>query len=277
MKSNILVSYLTYVTDNNRERRQSIFNETFSAFQNLKNDDSLVLFSIDNNSSSDIKNKLKNANTFDYYLHLKENFIDISLLYYTVKLADELNIKYLFYCYDDFLFYDFDFGKDCISFLDNNPDVHNIRMPYYSYDNREYFDSSKTSKSINPDAIRHYNQPDNRKELDFTGPIVENNHTFYKCNWHYTSRPTLWRTSYFKTIFEDLEKIPVMQNFEGYAMNYFYNKNLNSSVLDKGVAKTYVQSERMETGGFGHFNQVYIDKKHLDRNYKDLVFNKERK
>ena len=220
MKNKILISYLTYINSANRDRRYGIFEKTFDSFSKLKDDKSIVLMSIDNNSDKDIRQKLKNANIFDYTLHLDDNFIDISLLYYTAKLADQLNIEYMFYSYDDFLFYDHDFAKDCISFMQDNREVHSMRMPIYDIEKPDQFDSFKTDKMINPDAIRHYNQParkmNHNSKLIFEGPLPVGHREFYITNWHYTSRPTLWRTSFFKKVFDDIgDKIPVMQNFEG--------------------------------------------------------------
>ena len=276
MKKKILLSYLTYVNKENRDRRIHIFEETFKEFSKLKDSKCLSLLSIDNNSDSDIVERLRDSKVFDYSVHLNKNMYDIANLYFTSKVATDLNYKYMMYCYDDFVFYDYDFAEDCIQFMEENPKVHSMRMPWYEMSNWKYFDSMTTSKSENPDAVRHYNQMkrknDGKSTLSIDGkPSVHGNHEFRKADWHYTSRPTLWRTSFFHSIFDYLgDSLPVMQNFEGRAMKYFYDKEHQSSFIDKGVAKTFKQSERATAGGPKNFNKIYLSRKNLDEAHQNF-------
>jgi hypothetical protein len=272
----ILISYLTYVNDKNFERRYPIFKKTFEEFKKLKSNKNLYFLSIDNNSSNIVKKELIESNIFNATLHLDENFYDMSLLYYTSKFAIEENIDYIFYTYDDFEFFNYDFSNDCISFLESNEDVHSIRMPIYDINNINYYNSEITSKSKNPDATRHFNQIAKERnqsgKLIMSGPYKENKYEFYKINWHYTSRPTMWRTKYFNKIFNEFDKkVPVMQNFEGIAMKYFYNNKMNAASINLGVNKTFKQSERIESGGHNYFNNVYLDKNKLNYKYSKLL------
>lgn len=274
MKKKILLSYLTYVNKENRGRRIHIFEETFKEFSKLKGSKGLSLLSIDNNSDNDIVERLRDSEVFDYSIHLNQNMYDIANLYFTSKVATDLNYKYMMYCYDDFVFYDYDFAEDCIEFMEKNPTIQSIRMPWIEFDNLDYFNSQLTSKVINPDAVRHYNQPHfkktSKRELGIWPLEKVGKHKFSKGQWHYTSRPTLWRTSFFHSIFDHLgDSFPVMQNFEGHAMQYFYEKEEShlSSFIDGGVAKTFKQSERASAGGSNNFNKVYVEKSSLDEAY----------
>ena len=273
MKKKILLSYLSYVNENNKDRRLHIFKETFKEFSKLKNDKHLSLLSIDNNSSEDIKSLLKDSHVFNYVIHLENNMYDLANLYLTAKTASELDYEYMMYCYDDFVFYDYNFAKDCIEFMDNYSEVQSMRMPWYEFKNSNYFNTNYTSKQENPDAVRHYNQMKLKKvgKAELTvdkNAVLLGDHQFRRADWHYTSRPTLWRTSFFFSLFESLgESLPVMQNFEGKAMKYFYEKGHLSSFIDGGVARTFKQSERMTSGGPSNFKSVYLSKKELDNAY----------
>ena len=274
MTEKILVSYLSYVNNENNDRREVIFNTTLESLKKLKkNDKSLSFLAIDNNSNQSTVSKLKNSEIFDYSIYLSKNYYDMSLLYYTAKVAIEKNIKYILYSYDDFEFYDFNFGSACINFLENNLDVASIRMPICDIDNMHLYNADITSKRINPDATRHYNQPARNQlddySLNIEGPFTHEDKDFYKANWHYTSRPTLWRTECFAKIFEDIpsDKMPVMQAFEGFAMKYFYKQGMKSSFINMGVSKTFTQSERIHSGGHRHFENIILTKESMDDHY----------
>ena len=102
-------------------------------------------------------------------------------------------------------------------------------------------------------------------------PQIIDGRIFYECNWHYTSRPSLWRNAFFSKIYEEIEQIPVMQNFEGVAMNYFFKNNMKSSFMDIGVASTFKQSERQVQGGRQYFDNVFVNKQELYNNYKSSL------
>lgn len=274
MSTKMMLGYLSYVNNNNESRRSKILDASLRSLKKLKKIDEDILFlSIDNNSNKKTIEKLNSSNIFDYSIHLNKNFIDMSLLYYTAKLALEKSIEYIFYTYDDFEFYNFEFSKDCIDFLEKNKDVHSIRMPECNIRNINYYNADITSKSVNPDATRHYNQIAMKQgkdaNLNMQGPFNHGNSNFYKANWHYTSRPTIWRTDYFYSIFEDIKQFKVMQNFEGFAMEYFYKNKMQGSFIDMGVNKTFKQSERIAQGGPSHFDNLYFDKKELDDCFKN--------
>ena len=152
----LLVGYLSYVNDENKSRRFENFSNSLNSLSQFK-DANCDLFSIDNNSSEDIKKLLSNSQIFSNLVHLDKNFYDISVIFITAYLSKKLGYDYCMYMYDDFVVTKGKSIDDCIKFLDSHNDVHCVRVPIYEYENKEAFDPDHTPKSINPDSIRHFN------------------------------------------------------------------------------------------------------------------------
>jgi len=241
----IMVGWLSYVNKDNIDRRHDIFETSIESLINLK-DQPTYIVNFDNNSSTEIKDRILNSNIFDKCIHFKDNFLDISVLLGVPYLANKMGFKYCMYMYDDFTIFNNDFVNDTVSFLNNNEDVHCVRVTEYSYSKMNEYDSRIIPKNKNPDSIRHYNTVTGNK-LSWSDPIHVGKSVFYKNNWHYTSRPTVWRTDVLLSIFENIDEIPVMQPFEGYACKELQNIPLVTGVLDFGAMNTFKQSERMIT------------------------------
>jgi len=239
-KGKILVGYLTYITDENSVRRFDNFQKSLKALELFGSDVCDILL-VDNNSNTETVDILRNSDIFKYRIFYKKNFIDSGHLFTTATIAKREGYEYMLYMYDDFIVTRRDVLEDCVSFLDNYKDLNSLRIPEYSVENQQYFDTQFTPKSENPDSVRHYNSV-TKQGLKWFGPAKINNNKFYVNNWHYTSRPTLWRTDAFLKLFDDLEEIPVMQNFERYAGNKLIDEFVG--VLDNGIMKTVKQSER---------------------------------
>jgi hypothetical protein len=230
----ILIGYLTYINDINSSYRYDDFIRSLSSLKSWKNQ---TIISIDNNSNDDVKNNLKNSGLFSHYFHYNKNYYDIVLFYTSYWYASEINSKYVLFTYDDFILHDADAIKNCISFMDNNPDIACTRITDYFYENQRLYDADRTSKRNNPDAVRHYNNVSNEK-LTWEGPIKVGNYNFYKNNWHYTSRPAIWRVNNLQKILPITSTVPVLQKFEGYVMKEFHKLGLKVGVLDKGMLRS---------------------------------------
>jgi len=241
----IMVGWLSYVNDFNSGRRKEIFEKSIEGLRLLK-DQPAYIVNFDNNSSDEIKNIILNSRIFDKCIHFDDNFFDISVLLGSAYLANRMGFKYCMYMYDDFTIYSSNFINDTISFLNNNDDVHCVRVTEYSYLNMDKYDSQIVPKNKNPDSIRHYNTVTG-DSLSWSDEIRVGDNIFYKNNWHYTSRPTVWRTDALLSIFDDIEEIPVMQPFEGHACKKLQDIPLVTGVLDGGAMNTFRQSERMIT------------------------------
>ncbi len=243
VNNRLLIGYLTFVNEENSSRRLSVFEGTFPTLEMLRNQPCDIL-SVDNNSIDEVKGTLAESGLFRYNLHFSQNFYDTAVIYCSALLAKERGYPYVMYMYDDFHVYDNSFVKDCLEFMDSNEHVHCLRIPLYDFDNKEKFDPEFTPKSINPDAVRHFNTITNRR-IKWSEPIEAGTKTFYYNNWHYTSRPTLWRTEVLMSLFDGVDEIPILNMFERHATHKLNELPLVTGVMDKGAMHTVMQSERI--------------------------------
>jgi hypothetical protein len=245
MNNNLLIGYLCYLNDENKGRRGHNFYKSLESMS-LLNQQPCKVIAIKNNCSKTTEMEIDNQAGIDYGVSFNKNFWDISVIYSCAKLAKDNNLDYCCYMYDDFVVYNDHFVNDSISFMDQHKDVACLRIPQYNFQNMDRFDTRITSKSKNPDAIRHYNTVTNQN-LNWEGPYNVGHNVFYKNNWHYTSRPTVWRTDILMSFFENMNEVPVMQFFEEHAANIFAKTGLKTAVLDGGAMYTFLESERNRT------------------------------
>jgi len=232
----MIVGYLSYLTEANKNQRLNDFYVSVDSMSLFKSNQ-IELISIDNSSIDEAKQKLISSPRFSHHFHYKNNHYDVAMFYTTMWHATKSSADYICFLYDDFIAYD-DAFDDVIKFMDENLDVSCVRIPAYNYENKQLFDSQITSKSENPDSIRHYNFVTNA-ELVWNGPIRVGHHNFYKNNWHYTSRPMVWRNDFFRKVLESQgDHSNILQGFESWACKAFNNANLVTGVLDKGMVKT---------------------------------------
>jgi hypothetical protein len=232
----LTLGYLSYITERNKLKRFLDFSKSLDSLNNIKSK-KVEFISIDNNSTLEAKEALLSSKLFSKNYHFSKNFFDVALFYTTVWHAKKHNRDYVCFLYDDFIVYD-DAFDDVIEFMEKNSDVHCTRITEYDFDNKHLYDSDVTSKSINPDSIRHYNFVTGKK-LSWSPLQTVGKHRFIKNNWHYTSRPCVWRTDFLFSVLEKQEKESnVLQGFENWAMKAFQNELLVTGVLDKGMVKT---------------------------------------
>jgi len=232
----VAIGYLSYVTEKNKSVRLPDLYKSLRSLSLLDKEISDII-SIDNSSISEVREALNKNEVFDFKFHYEKNFYDVALFYTTMWYARLNRLDYICFLYDDFIVYD-DALQDSITFLDSNNEVSCVRIPAYDFSNQKYFDVNFTPKSINPDSVRHYNSV-TTKELTWQGPFKVKNHNFYVNNWHYTSRPTIWRREYFEKILDSQGPTSkVLQGFESWACKAFFNSNLKTGVLDKGMVIT---------------------------------------
>ena len=245
MSNDLLIGYLCYLNDENKGRRGQNFYKSLESIP-LLHEQPCKVVAIKNNCSKTVEAQIDNQTGIDYSVSFSKNFWDISVIYSCARLAKENNFDYCCYMYDDFVVYNERFIEDAVHFMNQHSDVGCLRIPQYSYQDMKRFNASVTSKQKNPDAIRHYNTVTNQ-ELSWEGPYNVGNNIFYKNNWHYTSRPTIWRTEVLMSFFESMDEVPVMQFFEEYAANAFEKTGLKTGVLDGGSMYTFLESERNRT------------------------------
>ena len=230
------IGYLTYITEKNKDKR---INDFYKSLKSLHTIDYSVLdiISIDNSSLDEVKNLIKDQNIFSKYFFYNKNYYDTALFFTTLWYAKERKIDYICFLYDDSIIFD-DAFNDTIKFMDQNKEITCTRISSYDFENQSFYDAEKTPKSKNPDAIRHYNFITNEK-LNWKGPFFVGDHVFYQNNWHYTSRPIIWRVNFFDQVISSLQdSCRVLQGFEQWAQQAFDSFSIKTGVLNKGMIKT---------------------------------------
>jgi len=249
MKDEVLVTCLCYLNENNIKRRQKNFLKSINSLKLLKNQPCRVI-AINNNCCDEAKKIINNIEGIDDIIDLSRNFWDIATIFASAYIAKKLGYKYCCYTYDDFVVYDDNFVSQCVKFLNDHQDVGCIRITKYEFDNKDLYNSEIIPKSINPDSVRHYSKNNvKRTNLQWEGPFKIQNRVFYKNNWHYSSRPAIWKTDVLYSFFENHIKVPVMQPFERHGTIAFYHTGLKTGVLDNGAMYTFLESERTSLPG----------------------------
>jgi hypothetical protein len=252
----VTVGWLSYITEKNFKYRFEDFSKSLNSLEIFKRKD-IEFISIDNSSIEAAVSKIKQSCVFDTFYHYQKNYFDVSLFYTTLWHAELSNSEYTCFMYDDFIAYD-DAFEDVIKFMDDNPHVSCTRIAYYDFQAKSKFDSKITPKYINPDSVRHYNTVTNQS-LSWSDPINVGKHRFFINNWHYTSRPMIWRTSFLlKMLKSQEEKSKVLQGFEGWASKIAESQGLVTGVLDGGMVKTTHVENSARTIELGHSDEISI-------------------
>jgi hypothetical protein len=263
---NIVIGYLTYVNDGNAQYRYDDFVNSLASLEQWKGNS---IISIDNASNDSVKSALKESQLFECYISYSKNYYDVALFYSLYWYALRTNSKYALMTYDDFTLHDANAINDCVAFMNAHEEIACMRVTDYSYDNMRLYDAQITPKSKNPDAIRHFNNVDNKK-LTWEGPERFGDSKFYINNWHYTSRPTLWRTDELRKILPTTSTVPVLQQFEAYAMNAFYNLGSKVGVLDNGMLRSSptVRSARTNELSSKVEQTILVDLNNMQKEYR---------
>jgi len=241
MSKNLVISWLSYLTEENRERRLDTWEKSYQSLKTI-NDAHIIV----------IDNALPTrslVNTQYEYFNANNKWFDVAAHYVALQRAKSLGCKYFAYMYDDFVVYDGTFVADAISYMDENSDVNCIRLPEYDVNNVERYNSSITQKYINPESVSHVGV---RKQnvVHYDKQII-GNHVFYKSNFRPISRPTMWRTSDFERLIGYPNPCQVMQLFEKH-MYDCADKDMTyvSGFIDKGICHTFPQetSARIKAG-----------------------------
>jgi hypothetical protein len=232
----LVIGYLSFINEKNKHIR---LDDLKSSVESTKiiGSDRRKLISVDNASIQDARDVLTKASNFDAFFHYDTNHYDVALFFTTMWYALIHNTPYMVWFYDDFIVYD-DALEDCMRFLDENNDVHCVRLPIYDKYDSDSYDTKYVSKQKNPDSVRHFNTVSNRV-LEWKGPHDVGRHQFFTNNWHYTSRPMMWRTRYFHDVTSHMgSKCYVLQGFESRATAAFEKAGLKTGVLQGGMMRT---------------------------------------
>lgn len=236
--ADLVLGYLSFVNEKNKHIRLDDLRKSVASLSKLSRYGRRQkrFVSVDNMSCPEARQELKRF-PWDAELHYDTNFYDVAVFYSTLWCAEMCGAPYFAWMYDDFIVYD-DALDDCLDFLDANPDISCVRLPVYDYHDQKPFNTQFTTKNVNPDAVRHYNTATN-SELSWEAHGTVGNHVFYSNNWHYTSRPTLFRTDFFRKVIDQQQDITrILQGFEMWAIHSFQNAGMKVGVLQGGMMKT---------------------------------------
>tara|TARA_E500000318_G_C3558928_1_gene212447 strand:+ start:1287 stop:2120 length:834 start_codon:yes stop_codon:yes gene_type:complete len=269
-KNRLLFGYLIFLNEENENRRMPFVMDSIKSLSILnKQDCDLVVF--DNNSIPSVKKYFKENVKTKNFFSFCENYYDVPVLFLTAYHAKINGYDYCAYTYDDFIVYSDTFISSCIDFMDSHLDVNCLRLGAYNFSDKDFYDKAKTSLNVNPDAVRHYND-ESRQSLIWEGPFEFENDIFYKTNWHYTSRPSLWRTDDLLSAFEELDNIPTLREFERFSYGHFKESlGFKVGVLDGGAMRTVKQSEIKDNPDYKANINKTVDKLKLLGDYEGLI------
>lgn len=249
METRIVLSWLSYLTAENRDQRIDNYVASLKSLATFPENVHIVI--VDNS------NIVEPLFLRDKYLPRAEVFLaknrwcDIAVHYVGCEVAFlQKGINYFAYSYDDFVFYDTEFFEPTLEFMKKNSDVSCTRFAEYSVANRDWYDTEHTPKTTNPEAVRHNNTADGSPVVH-EGPFEHTGRTFYKNRWRPTSRPTMWHVGAFMGLAGYPRECPTLQQFEQHMYDRSdAKKDWQSAFMDVGACRTFPQatSERINQG-----------------------------
>ncbi len=231
----VTFGYLTYVNERNSRYRLDDFKQSIASLPSLVLGSNEIVH-VDNASTYEVNDRCNNCGIFSKYFHYSTNFVDVALFYTALWRAKSVGADYVGFLYDDSIVADKDAIPACVDFLDANPEVACLRVAKYERGDRAY-DTQYTSKANNPDSVRHFNSQ-THVPLVWSDPLSVGGRTFYKNNWHYSSRPCIWRVTSFEHMVEGLTSVPILQGFEKHCMERYEHHKMVTGVLDGGLVYT---------------------------------------
>lgn len=231
----VTFGYLTYVNERNSAYRLDDFKQSIASLPSLALGTNEIVH-VDNASLEEVHRLCDDSNAFNKCFRYSTNFVDVALFYTTLWRAKSVGADYVGFLYDDSIVADKDGVSACVDFLDANPEVACLRVAKYKHGDRS-FDTKHTSKADNPDSVRHFNSQTG-VPLVWSEPSSVGGRTFYKNNWHYSSRPCIWRVTAFERMVEGLTSVPILQGFEKHCMERYEHHKMVTGVLDGGLVYT---------------------------------------
>jgi hypothetical protein len=240
MKNKCTAVFLSFVTEGNKGLRQKLFFDCFPTFESIKSENAridLQLVAVDNVSIPEARERIEASNSVDVSYLLDKNMFDTALFCAGLDAAEIHKSDYVLFTYDDFFVFNPAALSDVVHFMEvSNADC--CRVTEYDVRDSRRFNSEFTPKTVNPDAIRHSNTATGQKiDHKFFGKFGESE--FYLTNWHYTSRPCVWRASKLKEVMSKSNDLKILQGFEGFMVSACQDSGVVFATLDKGMMRTF--------------------------------------
>lgn len=257
MKPTIVLSWLSYLTEENRSQRIDNYVASMQSLATFPKNVSIVIV---DNSNIDEPLRLRDKHLKDVPIFLARNeFCDVAAHYVGSELAfaggtpcEDKNdpLKYFAFSYDDFVFYDTGFFDGAMRFMDKHNDVACMRLTEYDVMKKSWYDTAHTPKTVNPEAVRHNNTP-GEALVKHVGPFEHGGRLYYTSTWRPTSRPAMWHVGDFMKRIGTPDPCPTLQQFEQHMYERCDKERpWMSAFIDKGVCRTFPQetSLRIKAG-----------------------------
>ena len=231
--TDLCIGVLCYCDSNIYPERFEILKKCITSLSKIRQEN-VYIYAIDNGSSNEVVSFLENSKNIDDVYQSSQNLYDVLAVHLLAKKAKEVGARYVMHLEDDFLFYQDNFLKSAITFLDDNIDCGYLRILKYDYNNKEIYDKFSGHKNIDKaNAQRHYNTITKEKLLWKEAGLI-NNFKYFKNNWHWYNYANICRSDIFKKIipYEDCHPL---QSLEGHMMREYQDLDLLAGVMDIGV------------------------------------------
>jgi len=257
MKNKCTAAFLSFVTEGNKSIREDLFLSCFDEFEKIKDQNvslDLTTVVVDNFSIGSVREKIRSSKCVDAFYLLDKNMFDTALYCAGIESSEESESDYVLFLHDDDFIYNLQALSDTVAFMEASK-ADCCRVSEYDVENIKRFDSEFTPKSSNPDAIRHTNTATGQKITHSCfGRFGSSD--FYLTNWHYTSRPCVWRSSKLKEVMSKSDNFKILQGFEGFMVKACQEAGVVFSTLDKGMMRTFPVHLSARTSSDFHSKKV---------------------
>jgi hypothetical protein len=230
----LCVGLLSYCDSKAYPKRFEIFKKCLEGLKLIADED-VYIYALDNGSSEDVFNLLKNSPHISAVYKSRENLFDVLAVNLLVRKAKEIGAKYVMHLEDDLLFYDNrNFLESCIDILEKNKDCGYVRILKYDFNNKEMYDKfSNHPKKDTGNYQRHYNNI-TKAPLVWSNAVTWGNFNFYMTNWHWYNYPNICRLDVLEKIIPK-DDCYQMMHLEGEMMKKYNDLQLFTCVMDLGV------------------------------------------
>lgn len=236
MKS-CLIGILSWCDSARFPKRFVTFQQSVDSLKKYISRNNCTIVVLDNNSSSDVKQFIKQSSVFDIKILLPENIHDTGALAVLAKVCQDQRLSYFFPLDNDHVFYRRNFLSACLTMLEDYPQCGYVRLLKFDYKTKDLFDKAKKRLTGHnyANAVWMYNLISGRK-LIWEGPLIRDKCSFYINNWHWASCGPLVRLNLWQKLFPPLKGLlPVYHDLERYMRNNYQQLGLKTIVLDGGA------------------------------------------
>ena len=229
----LCIGVLCYCDSKRYPDRYNILKKCINSLGNIKSKN-VYIYAIDNGSSQEVVDFLNRSQYIDNVYQTTKNLYDVVAVHLLAKKAKKHNAPYVMHLEDDFLFYDNNFLKSSIKFLDENKDCGYLRILKYDYDNKQIYDKFSGHKDMDKaNAQRHYNTI-TKEQLLWKEVGMIDRFKYFKTNWHWYNYANICRVDVFDKIIPYEDCYP-LQSLEGHMMREYQTLKLLAGVMDTGV------------------------------------------